>query len=91
MLELLDFRPSGPRIERFGSIGKIEGCDFLVSDGFDLYLRLKAATKSETFRTYTKRNQRYLIECLGEVAIAKMSPRNGADFRDHLLAKGLFT
>ena len=88
-LELLDFKSSSPRIEGFGSIGKPEGCDFLISDAFDLYLRLKAAAKPEAFRTYTKRNQRYLTECLGDVSIARMSPRNGADFRDHLLCKGL--
>ena len=88
-LELLDFKSSSPRIEGFGSLGKPEGCDFLISDGFDLYLRLKAAAKPEAFITYTKRNQRYLTECLGDVSIAGMSPRNGADFRDHLLAKRL--
>jgi integrase len=86
---VLDFKSSSPRIEGFGSIGKPEGCDFLISDGFDLYLRLKAAAKPEAFITYTKRNQRYLTECLGDVSIAGMSPRNGADFRDHLLAKRL--
>ena len=88
-LELIDFKSFSPRIEGFGSIGKPEGCDFLISDGFDLYLRLKAAAKPEAFTTYTKRNQRYLTECLGDVSIAGMSPRNGADFRDHLLAKRL--
>ena len=88
-LELLDFKTLGPRTAVLGSIGKSEGCDFLISDGFNLYLRLKAATKPVAFITYTKRNQRYLTECLGDVSVAGMSPRNGADFRDHLLEKGL--
>jgi len=88
-LELLDFKSSGPRVEGFGSSCLSSSDNFLISDGFDLYLRLKAVSKTEAFRTYTKRNQRYLIECLGDVAIEGMSPRDGADFRDHLLAKGL--
>ena len=88
-LELLDFKSSSPRIEVFGSSRLSSKDTFLLSDGFDLYLRLKAAAKPEAFRTYTKRNQRYLTECLSDVSIARMSPRNGADFRDHLLCKGL--
>jgi integrase len=88
-LELLDFKSSAPRIEGLGSSCLSSSDTFLISDGFDLYLRLKAAAKPEAFRTYTKRNQRYLTECLGDVSIARMSPRNGADFRDHLLEKGL--
>ena len=88
-LELLDFKSSGPRIEGFRSSCLSSSDTFLISDGFDLYLRLKAVSKTKAFITYTKRNQRYLIECLGDVAIEGMSPRHGADFRDHLLAKGL--
>ena len=52
-------------------------------------LRLKAGSKTEAFIIYTKRNQRYLTECLGDANIEEMSPRDGADFHDHLLAKGL--
>jgi integrase len=88
-LELLDFKTLGPRTAVLGLPNRTDEDDFIISDGFDLYLRLKAAARPETFRTYTKRNQRYLTECLGDVAIAGMAPRDGADFRDHLLAKGL--
>jgi integrase len=76
-------------MEVFGSSRLSSNDTFLLSDGFDLYLRLKATARPEAFKTYTKRNQRYLTECLGDVSIAGMSPRNGADFRDHLLAKRL--
>jgi len=88
-LELLDFKTSDLRISVLGSTPLDANYTFLISDVFDLYLRLKAATKPEAFITYTKRNQRYLTECLGDVFIARMSPRNAADFRDHLLARGL--
>ena len=88
-LELLDFKASGPWTAVLGSISRTEKCDFLISNGFELYLRLKAVSTTEAFITCTKRIQRYLTECPGDVPIAGMSPRNGADFRDHLLAKGL--
>jgi integrase len=63
--------------------------DFLISDGFELYFRLKGTTKTDNFKKCTERNQRYLTACLGNVAIGDLSPRDGADFRDHLIAKGL--
>ena len=88
-LEVLDFKLPEPRSMVFGPTCISTRDDFLISDGFELYLRLKAVSKTEAFITYTKRNQRYLIECLGDVAIEGMSPRHGADFRYHLLAKGL--
>ena len=88
-LDLLDFKALVPRATVLGSSNRTEEGDFLISDGFNLYLRLKAASKTEAFITYTKRNQRYLTECLGDANIEEMSPRDGADFRDHLLAKGL--
>jgi len=88
-LDLLDFNTTPPQTMEFGSTRLIGNDTFLISDGFDLYLRLKAVSKTEAFIIYTKRNQRYLTECLGNVAGEGMSPRHGADFRDHLLAKGL--
>ena len=88
-LDLLDFKAPVPRATVLGSSNRTEEGDFLISDGFNLYLSLKAASKTEAFITYTKRNQRYLTECLGDANIEEMSPRDGADFRDHLLAKGL--
>ena len=88
-LDLLDFKAPVPRATVLGSSNRTEEGDFLISDGFNLYLRVKAASKTEAFITHTKRNQRYLTECLGDANIEEMSPRDGADFRDHLLVKGL--
>ena len=73
----------------FGATSISARDDFLISDGFEPYLRLKGTTKTDNFRKCTERNQRYLTACLGNVAISDLSPRDGADFRDHLLAKGL--
>ena len=88
-LEVLDFKTPEPRSVVFGPTSISARDDFLISDGFELYLRLKGATKTDNFRKCTERNQRYLTACLGNVAIGDLSPRDGADFRDHLLAKGL--
>ena len=88
-LEVLDFKSPEPRPSVFGPACSSAENDFKISDGFDLYLRLKGGTKTDHFRKYVERNQRYLIACLGNVAVAELSPRNGAEFRDHLLAKGL--
>ena len=88
-LEMLDFRTSetGTCSKGWGRVG--EQHDFRLSDGFELYLRLKAATKPTGFTTYTERNQRYLIECLGDIHMMTLSPIHGARFRDHLLQKEL--
>ena len=69
-LKLLDFKASNPQATVLGSTPLGVNDTFLISDGFDLYLRLKAAAKPEAFRTYTKRNQRYLTECLSDVSDA---------------------
>ena len=87
-LEVLDFRTSRTRTSALGS-SSVGGRDFRLSDGFELYLRLKAATKPTGFTTYTERNQRYLIECLGDIQMMELSPIHGANFRDHLLQKEL--
>ena len=88
-LEVLDFKFPEPRSVVFGSTSISARDDFLISDGFELYLRLKGATKTDNFKKCTERNQRYLTACLGNVAIGELSPRDGAEFRDHLIAKGL--
>ena len=88
-LEVLDFKSPEPRSVVFGANCISARNDFLISDGFDLYLRLKGTAKTDNFRKCTERNQRYLTACLGNVTIGDLSLRNGADFRDHLLAKGL--
>jgi hypothetical protein len=87
-LEVLDFKSPEPRSVVFGANFISARNDFLISDGFDLYLRLKGTAKTDNFRKCTERNQRYLTACLGNVTIGDLSLRNGADFRDHLLAKG---
>tara|TARA_B110000977_G_C11051261_1_gene482412 strand:- start:1018 stop:2166 length:1149 start_codon:yes stop_codon:yes gene_type:complete len=88
-LEVLDFKSSEPRSVVFGSDTFQTRSDFLISDGFELYLRLKANTKTDNFRKSTERNQRYLVECISNLAIEDLSPRLGADFRDYLFSKGL--
>ncbi|MFL2810982.1 MAG: tyrosine recombinase XerC [Paracoccaceae bacterium] len=88
-LELLDFKSSEPQSVVYEPTSVMERDDFLISDGFDLYMRLKGNAKTNNFRKSTDRNRRYLTECLGNVAIGALSRRDGADFRDHLLAKGL--
>ena len=90
-LEVLDFKSPEPRSVVFGTNCINARDTFLISDGFELYLRLKGTTKTDAFKKYTKRNQRYLIECLGNVVVEDLSPRHGADFCDHLLAKELST
>ena len=68
-LDLLDFKAPVPRTTVLGSSNRTEEGDFLIADGFKLYLRLKAGSKTSAFITYTKRNQRYLTECLGDAKI----------------------
>jgi integrase len=88
-LEVLDFKSSEPRSVVFGLDSIKARDDFLISDGFELYLRLKSTTKTDNFIKSTERNQRYLVECISDLAIEDLSPRLGADFRDFLFAKGL--
>jgi len=88
-LEVLDFKSSEPRSVVFGLDSIKARDDFLITDGFELYLRLKSTTKTDNFIKSTERNQRYLVECIGDLAIEDLSPRLGADFRDFLFAKGL--
>ena len=88
-LEVLDFKSSEPRSVVFGLDSIKARDDFLISDGFELYLRLKGTTKTDNFIKSTERNQRYLVECISDLAIEDLSPRLGADFRDFLFAKGL--
>ena len=63
----------------------------MISDCLELYLRLKAAAKPETFRAYTKSEQSFFTECVGNLFIVRMSPQNGADFRNNLMANGLLS
>ena len=88
-LELLDFKGREQRTLVLGSNGINAQSKFSISDGFNLYLRLKASSRPESFKTYTRRNQRYLIESLGDIQLEELSPIDGANFRDHLISKEL--
>ena len=88
-LELLDFKGREQRTLVLGSNGVNAQSKFSISDGFNLYLRLKASSRPESFKIYTRRNQRYLIESLGDIQLEELSPIDGADFRDHLISKEL--
>lgn len=90
-LEVLDFKTDEPRSLVLGSGGVSTRSIFRISDGFELYLRLKASTKPASFKTYTDRNERYLLECLGDINMEDLSPRNGAAFRDYLINRKLST
>jgi hypothetical protein len=50
-LELLAFKAPVPRTTVLGSNHRSEKDDFLISDGIDLYLRLKVASKTAAFIT----------------------------------------
>jgi integrase len=90
-LEVLDFKTDETRSLVLGAGGVSTRSIFRISDGFELYLRLKASTKPASFKTYTDRNERYLLECLGDINMEDLSPRNGAAFRDYLINRGLST
>jgi integrase len=90
-LEVLDFKTDETRSLVLGVGGVSTRSIFRISDGFELYLRLKASTKPASFKTYTDRNERYLLECLGDINMEDLSPRNGAEFRDYLINRRLST
>jgi integrase len=62
-----------------------------LSEVVEVYLRLKKQARGYTFVTSTKRNIRYLIECVGDIPIAELHANQGSQFRDHLTSKGLTT
>ena len=74
-LEVLDFKTDEPKSLVLGAGGVSTSGIFRISDGFELYLRLKASTKPTSFKTYTDRNERYLLECLGDINLEDLSPR----------------
>ena len=88
-LEVLDFRSAGQKSVFMGVEGVRAQTIFRISDAFELYLRLKAHQKPNSFKIYTDRNKRYLLECLGDEQVEDLSPLDGAKFRDHLLSKAL--
>ena len=74
-LEVLDFKTDEPRSLVLGAGGESTRNIFRISEGFELYLRLKASTKPTSFKTYTDRNERYLLEGLGDINLEDLSPR----------------
>ena len=88
-LEILDFRSAGQKSVFMGVGGVRARTIFRISDAFELYLRLKAHQKPDSFKVYTDRNKRYLLECLGDEQVEDLSPLAGAKFRDHLIEKEL--
>ena len=88
-LEVLDFRSAGQKSVFMGVGGVRAQTIFRISDAFELYLRLKAHQKPDSFKVYTDRNKRYLLECLGDEQVEDLSPLAGAKFRDHLIEKEL--
>ena len=90
-LEVLDFRSDEPRSLVMGKDRVSTRGDFRLSDAFELYLQLKAIGKPEAFKIYTARNERYLVERIGDIHLEDLLPRHGAEFRDHLVGKGLST
>ena len=65
----------------------ISGISFM--DAKDLYLKLKAQGKAESFATYTERNVDYVIEAIGNKDLMDYEPSDGGVFRDWLTEKGL--
>ena len=88
-LEVLDFGAEGQKSVLIGVRREPIQTSFQISDAFELYLRLKAHQKPESFTVYTDRNKRYLLECLGDEQVEDLRPLDGAKFRDHLLSKAL--
>ncbi|MDB2502260.1 tyrosine-type recombinase/integrase [Paracoccaceae bacterium] len=87
-LDLEDFRPvpfSAPQ-KKFK---ETEETSSILSDAEKLYLRLKDGTRSATFKSATKRNLGYLIECIGDIDVTQIQPQHGTAFRDFLMNKGL--
>ncbi|KRP20379.1 MAG: hypothetical protein ABR97_15305, partial [Rhodobacter sp. BACL10 MAG-120419-bin15] len=66
-LEVLDFRSDEPRSLVMGKDRVSTRGDFRLSDAFELYLQLKAIGKPEAFKIYTARNERYLVERIGDI------------------------
>jgi integrase len=88
-LEVLDFRSDKARSLIVGKDRVSTRVDFRLSDAFELHLQLKAIGKPDAFKIYTARNERYLIERIGDIHLEDLVPSHGAEFRDHLVGKGL--
>ena len=89
-LELINFTPTAANQDYTLTVDKTAAA-FPISDAFAMYLRLKSINRPATFETNTRRNLRYLTDCLGDVDICALLPQHGGQFRDYLIARGLAT
>ena len=89
-LELINFAPKAANID-YRLMADKTAVAFTISDAFAMYLRLKSINRPATFETNTRRNLRYLTDCLGDVDICALLPQHGGQFRDYLIARGLAT
>ena len=89
-LELINFAPTAANID-YRLMADKTAAAFTISDAFAMYLRLKSINRPATFETNTRRNLRYLTDCLGDVDICALLPQHGGQFRDYLIARGLAT
>ena len=89
-LELINFAPTAANRD-YTLMADKTAAAFTISDAFAMYLRLKSINRPATFETNTRRNLRYLTDCLGDVDICALLPQHGGQFRDYLIARGLAT
>ena len=89
-LELIKFAPTAANRD-YTLMADKTAAAFTISDAFAMYLRLKSINRPATFETNTRRNLRYLTDCLGDVDICALLPQHGGQFRDYLIARGLAT
>ena len=88
-LDLVDFAPRQTAKQKVTS--NVDNYSPKLSEVVEIYLRLKKQARGPTFVTSTQRAIRYLVECVGDIALTELHANHGAKFRDHLTGKGLST
>ena len=73
-LELVNFAPTATNQDYTLAFDKTAAA-LTISDAFAMYLRLKSVDRPATFETSTRRNLRYLTNCLGNVDIGALQPQ----------------
>ena len=89
-LELIDLMPMSSIMHSAVAVND-DTKSIMVSDAFELYLKLKAANRPKTFGTHAVRNLGYLTDCIGDINLTALRPQHGGVFRDYLIAKKLST
>tara|TARA_B110000503_G_scaffold118719_1_gene179881 strand:- start:146 stop:853 length:708 start_codon:yes stop_codon:yes gene_type:complete len=89
-LELIDLMPMSSIMHSAVAVNE-DTKSIMVSDAFELYLKLKAANRPKTFGTHAVRNLGYLTDCIGDINLTALRPQHGGVFRDYLIAKKLST